>query len=206
MSNPIRSRIPAFAVVLTVALLGAACSSSAGPADTTTAASSSPTTTTGAVATTPTPNTSAPSTDTTTVEEAIRAAHTQFITELMRWKGTPDDDQERLALAEELTTGAQLQRMKDAVAGRESTGEYVIGGYDSSIVTVEIQGPATARVVDCSKDLGVLYSKDGQVVIPADDFYKLRETHLELMGGAWLVTDFLTGGDERCDPATAAQQ
>ncbi|MDH5291708.1 MAG: hypothetical protein OEY41_17065 [Acidimicrobiia bacterium] len=140
------------------------------------------------------------------MEDAIRAAHTRFITELMRWKGTPADDQDRLALAEKLTTGAQLQRMKEATAGRASTGQYVVGGYESSIVTVDIQGPSAARVVDCSKDLGVLYSKDGQIVIPADDFYKLRETHLELIDGAWLVSDFITGGAERCDPASAAQQ
>ena len=200
MSNPIRSRIPAFAVVLTLASLGAACSSS-GPTSDTTAAPSSAAPTTESVAATSTSSTSAPTTDATTVEDAIRAAHTRFITELMRWKGSPEDDQERLALAEQWTTGAQLQRMKEATAGRVSSGEYIIGGYESSIVSVEVEGPTSARVVDCSKDLGVLYSKDGQVVIPADDFFKLRETHLQLIDGTWLVNDFITGGDARCEPA-----
>lgn len=201
MSNPIRSRIPAFAVVLTLASLGAACSSADAPSDTTAASSASPTTDAVATVPTPTSTTSVPSTDTTTVEDAIRAAHTRFITELMRWKGTPEDDRERLVLAEQWTTGAQLQRMKEATSGRVSSGEYIIGGYESSIVSVEVEGPTSARVVDCSKDLGVLYSKDGQVVIPADDFYKLRETHLQLIDGAWLVNDFITGGEARCDPA-----
>lgn len=201
MSHPIRSRLPAFAVALTLASLGAACSSSNATSDTTAASASSPTTEAVATVPTPTSTTSVPATNSTTVEDAIRAAHTRFITELMRWKGTPEDDRERLALAEQWTTGAQLQRMKEAVAGRVSSGEYIVGGYESSIVSVDVEGPASARVVDCSKDLGVLYSKDGRVVIPADDFYKFRETRLELVDGAWLVNDFITGGDAKCDPA-----
>ncbi len=206
MSNPIRSRIPAFAVVVIVASVGTACSSSSSTADTITAPSSSAVSaTTEAVATTTTATTEAP-TSSTTVEDAIRAAHTRFITELMSWKGTPEDDRERIALAEKLTTGAQLERMREATAGRASSGQHVVGGYESSIVTVDIEGPTAARVVDCSKDLGVLYSKDGQVVVPADDFYKLRETQLELIDGAWLVSDFITGGEERCEPASAVQQ
>ncbi len=159
MSNPIRSRIPAFAVAVTLASVGTACSSSSGTADTTTPSSSSSAViaTTEAVATTTTATTEAPSSS-TTVEDAIRAAHTRVMTELFARDERVAGPEAMLPLAEQLTADPLLRRIKDAVAQRASSGERAVSpGYESHIIKVTMLDGSTAKVLDCSKDLSEGY-------------------------------------------------
>ena len=104
------------------------------------------------------------------------------------------------ASARELTMGSLLRRIEDNLVTREAAGEFSAGlGYDSNIVSIEI-GEDRAIVVDCSQDSGVLYDAEGNVLIPADDFFKIRRSSLLLVGDQWLVEEIYAGGDERCDP------
>ncbi len=120
------------------------------------------------------------------------------MTELFRRGGTtPSLDTE---LAAELTTGAQLERMLDIAARDAETGDYLRGpGYDSNITSIEIDGDR-ASVLDCSQGRGVVYNANDEVLIPAGDSFKIRETQLVRLDGHWFVEDFYTGGDLRCDP------
>ncbi len=201
MSKPIRRRIPAVAVALTLAPL-AACSSSGDISEgTAVAPASSPST--GAVATTPRPTTSttAAPTSSTTVEEAIRAAHTRVMTEMYSRDERVDGPEAMLALAEELTTGPLLNRIKDSVAERVASGERSVSpGFDSHIVRVTLLSTTHAQVLDCSQDRGERYSPDGVLLVAADDFHKFRTSDLVLVEGRWLANEIYAGGDERCDP------
>jgi hypothetical protein len=105
-----------------------------------------------------------------------------------------------VAVARELATGPLLRRIEENAATREAANEFGVGpGYDSNIVSVEIDGDR-ATVTDCSQGRGVLYDADGVIVIPADDFFKIRRLSLVLIDGSWLAEEFYTGGDEQCDP------
>lgn len=201
MSNPIRSRIPAFAVVVIVASVGTACSSSSSTADTITAPSSSAVSaTTEAVATTTTATTEAP-TSSTTVEDAIRAAHTRVMTELFARDERVTGPEAILPLAEELTTGPLLNRIQDSAAERGRTGERSVGpGYDSHIVAVTLTSGTSAAVLDCSLGQTEGYSSQGQLIAPADEHYRLRETEMVLVDDRWLAQELRVGGDQRCDP------
>ncbi|MCP3993385.1 MAG: hypothetical protein GY724_30250 [Actinomycetia bacterium] len=104
------------------------------------------------------------------------------------------------AAARELTTGSLLRRIEENAADRVATDEFSVGpGYDSNIVSVELLSDH-ATVVDCSQDRGERYDADGVLVIPADDFFKLRRSSVVLIDGRWLVEEIYAGGDERCDP------
>jgi hypothetical protein len=180
-----------------------ACSSDNSAADITTPASptitvappSDVTPTSTTVATTA----SEPATD--DVEAAIRAAHTRVMTELFARDERVKGPEAMLELAEELTTGPLLERIRDAVEQRASTGERATSpGYDSNIVSLEVISPTSATVLDCSQDRSELFAPTGELLVPADDFYKLRESQLVLVNGDWLVQEIISGGDERCDP------
>jgi len=200
VSNPIRSRIPAFAVALILAPVSAACSSAADTADPT-PSSAAPTTEAVATVPTPSPSTTEAPTSSTTVEEAIRAAHTRVMTELFARDERVTGPEAILPLAEELTTGPLLRRIQDGVKQRVESGERSVGpGYDSHIVRVTILNDTTARVLDCSLGRGERYSAEGAQLVPADGHYKLRETEMVFVNGVWLANDLITGGDERCEP------
>jgi hypothetical protein len=49
-------------------------------------------------------------------------------------------------------------------------------------------------------DAGVLYDAEGNVLVPADDFFKLRQSELTKIEGQWFVADLYVGGEEQCDP------
>ena len=156
--------------------------------------------------TTGTPKTGLPTTTVPIgpVEAAVRQVHTRFMTELFTIDARVVGPEARLPLAEELTTGRQLKRIRESVVNDLDSGERLVGpGFDSHIVLVVITGDK-AEVVDCSQGRGEGYSADGQLLVPADDFYKLRWTELVLIDGTWFVEDFLTGGDNRCDPSVAS--
>ena len=134
------------------------------------------------------------------VEQAVREAHTRYMVDLYVRDDRVTGPEARLELAEELTVDPQLTRIKEVSAANRAAGILIVGpGYDSNIVSVEIDG-ATAVVSDCSQDRSVAYDVDGNLTIPMDDFYKIRMTNLVLVGGVWKVELFLARGEERCDP------
>jgi hypothetical protein len=141
-------------------------------------------------------------TTTTTADDetVIGEVHTRFMTELFAYDERTDDPDAFLALAGELTTGAQLERMESRVEASADLDErFASPGYESNIQQIEIDGDY-ATVRDCSLDRGETYSLDGALVTPAAEQYEMRETVLAHEAGRWLVTDFRTGGDQPCEP------
>lgn len=201
-----RSKSPAAAAAtaltaLLLVLLASACSSRAAATDPTTSSAPSasvpdaPPTSTTTLATTTTPPT------TVSTEAAIRAAHTRVMTELFARDERITGPETILPLADELTTGPYLQRIKEVTAAKVASGERSVGpGYDSHIVKVTMVDANHARVLDCSQDRGERYSAAGSLIIRADDFYKLRESEMVLVDGRWLAQELNTGGDQRCTP------
>jgi len=164
--------------------------------------SSSISTTTTAVVTSTTSTTASTTTEPLhdEVEAAVREAHTRFMTEMFTIDERVTDPLDRLPIIEELSTGVQYRRSSEAARRRSETGEAIVApGYVSNIAEVEIYG-TTASVMDCSQGLAELYSPVGELLIPADDFFKFRTTELVLVDGVWKVSDFFAGGDDRCDP------
>jgi hypothetical protein len=140
-------------------------------------------------------------TATTSAAEALVAqVHTRVFTEVFAGDDRVDDPESRLPLAEELTTGVLLERLREVAAEDLASGERSVGGYESNIARVVVTGDS-ATVLDCSRDAAEGYSSSGELTIPADDFFKFRQSVLVLIDGAWFVEGVYTGGDERCDPA-----
>ncbi len=172
----------------------------AAPAETTSTSVASTTSTTAATTTTTEPTT----TTTADPEDAVLAVHTRFMTEFFARDETETSPLDRLPLAEELTVDPQLARSTESIEGAAEVldREYVISpGYDSNVIEVEIDEDS-AFVLDCSLDQGTLYSADGEVLIGVhEDDYRIRRTNLVLIDGQWFISEFFTGGGEKCDPA-----
>lgn len=134
-------------------------------------------------------------------EDAAASAHTRFLTELFaRDERVVGEGDRVVALAEELTTGPLLSRILSDTPERIAAGELIVGpGYLSNIISLEVSGDV-ANIVDCSQDRTEGYDSQGQLTVAADDFFKIRGTRLVRVDGEWLVSEFFTGGDDRCDP------
>ncbi|MCP4960326.1 MAG: hypothetical protein GY925_13790 [Actinomycetia bacterium] len=189
------------AVLLAMAVVLVGCSGDGEESvdSTTTSAQSTTaevTTTTVATTTTTTEST----TMTTSVEDAVRDVHTRFMTELFDIDERVEGHEAVPTAARDLTTGPLLRRIEELGAEKAEADEYAVGpGYASNIVSVDIAGDQAA-VVDCSQGRGERFAANGDLLVPADDFFKLRETSLVLIDGIWLVEEFFTGGEEFCDP------
>jgi len=123
------------------------------------------------------------------------------MTELFARDERIDGPEAMLPLAEELTTGPLLQRIRDDIKSKQTSGERSANpGYDSHIVRVTMLSTNHAQVLDCSQDRGERFSANGTLLIPADDFYKLRTSDMVQVDGRWVASDIYVGGDERCDP------
>ena len=134
------------------------------------------------------------------VEAAVREVHTRFMTELFNVDERVTDPLGMLPLLAELATGDQYKRSYETLQRHADSGEALVGpGYASNIVKVEINGN-TASVLDCSEDRADGYSSTGELIVPADGFFKFRTTELVLVDGVWKVSNFFVGGDSRCDP------
>lgn len=174
-------------------------SSVGGPGSTTSSSSTTaaPTTTT-TVAAGPT------TTSRDQLEAHIRELHERFMVEVF---GIDEREEgvlaSHLAVIDELTAGPQHQRLLDFVDLREDEGLAMVGpGYDSNVYEVRFEGD-TIRVFDCSRDRSEGYSRaTGELVVEADDFFKIRSTFFEQVDEEWKVVEFFAGGDVRCDPAT----
>lgn len=184
----------------------AACTSDEGSLDST-PDSSTPTTSIEVTATTDSVVTSTSEPTTTEAvpevsdEEAVAAVHTRFMTEVFDRDERIEGEGDRvLQLVNELTTGPLLARFQSDTPERIAAGDLIVGpGYDSNVVAIEVVGD-TANIVDCSQDRNEGYDAAGQLTIAADDFFKLRSTRLVRIDGVWLVEEFFTGGDDRCNP------
>jgi hypothetical protein len=133
-------------------------------------------------------------------EDAVLAVHARVMGELFARDERVDGPEARLPLAEELTTGALLQRIRTAVLRNVETGERDVSpGYDSNVVSVSVES-RKATVIDCSQDRGMAYSAAGTLLVEADDFWKMRRVEYVDDAGAWRALEIFAGGDERCDP------
>ena len=94
------------------------------------------------------------------IEAAVRAVHTRFMTELFNRDERIDGPEVILALAEELTSGQQLARIREYVARHVESGERVAGpGFDSNIIEVLVDGDH-ASVLDCfARQYGVVLGR-----------------------------------------------
>lgn len=206
MSLPLcrRPQWRALAVVVAAVVVvgGAGCGGGADdltldPDDTSAVSAESATTPSTTESTT---TTTEPTTSTTSVEDAVRAAHTAVMVDMYTIDERVDGWEELPRRARELTTGPYLNRIEDNTSLRESAGEYLVApGLDSNIMSVRVDGDR-ASVRDCSKDVVEQYDSEGNLLIPADDFFEIRETSLVLVDGRWLVEEFYAGIDELCDP------
>ncbi|MEZ5408574.1 MAG: hypothetical protein R2761_11145 [Acidimicrobiales bacterium] len=134
-------------------------------------------------------------------EAAVRDVHTRVMTELFSRDERVDDPTDILDLADELTTGPLKADITESINRRLLTGYKAVGhGYESHIVSVEITGDTTASVVDCSLDTRAFYDANGALLVPADTFYRLRQSSLVLVDGRWLVSELRSTGTGRCDP------
>ena len=190
------------AVMAIAAMPAAGCASNdesdLGLSDSTTA-SIEATTTTSETTTTST-TTTQPTSTTLDDEAAVRELHTRFMTEFVARDEREVTLEEQIAELQLLAIDPQLQRSTEVLTARYSRGEYAVNpGYDSNVVSLDLKGEE-ARVIDCSQGRGELYSSEGDLLVAADDFYKLRATEFKKIDGRWWLTDFITGGDERCDP------
>jgi len=198
--TPLRTTL--LGVLFAATALGA-CSESVDDATTSTSSVTTTSIATTTIATLPpTITTPAPTTATTEdPETAIREIHTRFMVDLYTIDERVDPIEEHLALAEELTSGVQLQRLIDGANSRVERGiAMVFEGYDSNIIGLTIDDQV-AYVEDCSRDASKGYSRaTGELVVPADDFFKIRTTEIQQSDGIWKVSNFFAGGDQRCNP------
>lgn len=135
------------------------------------------------------------------VEAAVRAVHTRVMTELFTRDERVDDPTAILDLAEELTTGQLLSDISESVNRRLLSGYKAVGeGYESHIVSVELSSDSAATVLDCSRDTRAFYDANGSLLVPADTYFKLRQSQLVMIGEQWFVQELRSTGAERCDP------
>ncbi len=190
------------AVLLAMAVVLVGCSADGEESvDLTTTSAQSTTAEVTTTSTTSAPTTTSEATTTTTsVEDAVRDVHTRVMTEVFAIDERVEGHEAFPAAARELATGPLLRRIEENAATRAAATEFRVGlGYNSNIVSVELLGDR-ATVVDCSQDLGERYDAGGILLVPADDFFKLRRSSVVLIDGRWLVEEIYAGGDERCDP------
>ncbi len=195
-------RLCLFVALAAVALIAAACGANdddANPPETIPAPVETITSTTAAPTTSSTSTAVESTTTTVSPEEEVLEVHRHFMTELFDRDESTLTLQERNSRIAAIAVDPLLARALQRSAEREADGSYEISpGYDSNVVEVQVDGD-TAFVVDCSLGRGVLYGADGEVLIPADDEYRIRRAVFVLTGGGWFVSDFFTGGDV-CTP------
>ncbi len=204
MAHPTRRTLTAVVVAAAVGIgalgaLAAGCSDSGDEitVDSTTTES----TTTTASTTTTTESTTTESTPTTPDDEAaIRQLHEYFLTEIVARDEREVTLEEQVELLETVAIDPLLTRGIEARAGHYERGEYAVNpGGHSNIISIETQGD-TGSVADCFLEVGVLYSSNGEVLVPADQDHAIVELRYMKIDGQWFISEFYVGGDEGCDP------
>lgn len=194
------SGVRVLAILLAAGLAVAACNGEPDDDVADVTSTSEATTTTSTTEPTTTTSTTEPTTTTLDDEAAVRELHTYFMTEYFARDEREVTLEEQIAELETLAIDPQLQRSKEVLASHYDEGQYAVNpGYVSNIVRIDIEGDR-ASVLDCSQGRGELFSAEGDLLIPADDFFKLRRTELVKIDGRWWITELITGGDERCNP------
>ncbi len=156
-----------------------------------------------------TSTTVAPTTTTTVVlsdEAAVREVYTRYMTESFARDERVVGRRSRFDLLDELTVDPLNTRAKQSADSREERGIYTVSpGFDVNISEIEIEpGGQRATVYDCSRDRSEDWNEAGELVTPADDFWKWRNGWMVKIDGTWYIEDLAGGGDNRCDPETFA--
>ena len=174
----------------------AACSGGAGdaaPPTTVTAPSTIPSTTVAPS------TTSAPTTTLSPQQQdetEIRELHDRFYRMLVVTTDPPNPDHPEIAAT---TTGIERQRTTEFVRSMVELGQRGEGNVWGTIRTVTYRDPDHASVLDCHWSEASLLNSDGSVAAGHEDYGVVTELLVVRTGAGWLVEDWYTGGDERCD-------
>ena len=122
-------------------------------------------------------------------DEAVRAAHSRFMAMFALIGDPPNPDHPEIGAT---TTGTELARLKENLAGRRDAKRRTVGGYRSSITSIHVDGDR-ATVRDCSLDVGVGYDATGAIAGPADSLHYMRSTELVRLSVGWRVSEFIRG-------------
>lgn len=147
----------------------------------------------GTVPTAPPVSTTTPS---ASDDQLVREVHARFMDMFAVIGDPPNPDHPEIGVT---TTGVAADRLRANLSERRADGRRTVGGYRSSIVSVNLTSDR-ATVADCSLDQGVGYRADGSIVAPADTTSFLRTTYLTRTAAGWRVAEFLKG--DSCVPAS----
>ncbi len=138
--------------------------------------------------TTTAPTTTTTEPTTTTTEDPnlaeIRAVYEEYFQYLPTYGITVDEE-----VLEQFAADPLLTRATERLSLYEAE-SYQMGRaeYDIHILGIEIEG-SSAVVTSCDLDAVSLLDKNGEEIIPADDFRYLRTTELQLLDQGWRITD-----------------
>ena len=119
----------------------------------------------------------------------MRVAHSRFMAMFAVIGDPPNPDHPEINAT---STGTELARLKENLAGRRDAKRRTVGGYRSSIVSIHVDGDR-ATVRDCSLDVGIGYDAAGAITAPADSQHYLRSTELIHLSVGWRVSEFIRG-------------
>jgi hypothetical protein len=174
----------------------AACSGGTGD----TAPPTTVTTTTSVPPTTVAPSTTSAPTTTLSPqlqdEAEIRALHDRFFRMLVVTGNPPNPDHPEIAAT---TTGIQRQRMAESVQRMVQLGQRTEGDIRGRVVELHFLDADRASVIECSRSTSSLLNSDGSVAIGPPDHPVKTELRVLRSSDRWLVEDWFTGGDVRCE-------
>jgi hypothetical protein len=161
-------------------------------------------TTTTASTTTTTESTTTESTPTTLDDEAtIRELHEYYLTDVWNRDERKVTLEEQIAKYEAIAVDPLRTRAIENLTAGYERGDYAINpGAESNVIEIDVQGDK-AVVTDCILDSGVLYSAEGEVLIPGDEIHQLVQIEYAKVGEKWFVKNFFGGAEAMCDPDTA---
>ena len=109
----------------------------------------------------------------------------------------PNPDHPEIAAT---TTGIQRQRTTEFVRTMVELGQRAEGNVWGTVRTVTYLDPNHASVLDCHRTEASLSNPDGSVAAGHQDYGILTELRMVRTDAGWLVEDWYTGGDQRCEP------
>jgi hypothetical protein len=128
-------------------------------------------------------------------KEAVQAVYEQFLSIALVAADPPDPEHPILAAS---TTGAMLSRLREALTNRRDLGARSVGGFRSSIVSIELDIDR-ATVLDCSLDETVGVTSTGERG-EADTGWRLRSSQVVRTAAGWRVAELVLG--DPCVPSS----
>jgi hypothetical protein len=130
-------------------------------------------------------------------EAEIRDLHDRFYRMLVVTADPPNPDHPDIAAT---TTGIERQRWTEFVRTMVELGQRGEGDVWGRVRTVTHRDPDHASVLDCHRTEASLVNADGSVAAGHQDYGIITELRMVRTSAGWLVEDWYTGGDQRCEP------